>query len=198
MKSYRQTSEPQSSGSPTTRSVRSAQGLQVEEVSLPEENERAFRVRISQQAREQRDSFLERIRDDYEKEIISLEKQKKRAESKAATQQAQASSHTMGTVISVGTSILGSLFGSRRGYSGIARSAQRVGTTMKERGEAQAAAKEIEVVDAKLLEIEEEISKKLKDYQNADTVEIVAVRVNPTKSDINIREVALAWVPAAK
>lgn len=167
----------------------------LEEVSNSDEDERAFRVRISQQAREQRDQFLEKIRDDYEKEIVSLEKQRARAESKAATQQAQASSHTMGTVISVGTSILGSLFGSRRGYSGIARSAQRVGTTMKERREADAAIKEIEAVDAKLLEIEEEINKKLEAYQNADTVEIVPVEVNPNKTDINVREVALAWVP---
>ncbi len=170
----------------------------LEEVSSPEEDERAFRVRISQQAREQRDQFLEKIRDDYEKEIDSLTKQRARAESKAATQSAQASSHTMGTVISVGSSILGSLFGSRRGYSGIARSAQRIGTTMKERGEADRAAKEIEDVDAKLLEIEDTINKKLADYQNADTVEIVPVEINPSKTDINVRLVSLAWVPAGE
>ena len=170
----------------------------LEEVSNPDEDERAFRVRISQQAREQRDQFLEKIRDDYDKELLSLEKQRKRAESKAATQQGQATSHTMGTVISVGTSILGSLFGSRRGYSGIARSAQRIGTTMKERREADAAAKEIEEIDAKILEIEDEIKDKLEAYQNADTVEIVPVEVNPNKTDINVREVALAWVPAGE
>ncbi len=168
----------------------------LEEVSQPEEDERAFRVRISQQAREQRDSFLERIRDDYEKEIDSLTKQRARAEAKAATQQAQASSATMGTVISVGTSILGSLFGSRRGYGGIATSAQRINTTMRERGEADAAAKEIVEVDAKLADIEAVINKKLADYQNADTVEIVPVQINPNKTDINVREVSLAWVPA--
>lgn len=167
----------------------------LEEVSTTDEDERAFRVRISQQAREQRDQFLERIRDDHEKEIESLEKQRARAESKAATQQAQASSHTMGTVISVGTSILGSLFGSRRGYGGIARSAQRIGTTMKERGEADAAANEIADVDAKLVEIEEVIKKKLEDFQNADTVEIEKVEITPNKTDINVRKVALAWVP---
>ncbi len=168
----------------------------LEEVSQPDEDERAFRVRISQQAREQRDSFLERIRDDYEKEIESLTKQRARAEAKAATQQAQASSATMGTVISVGTSILGSLFGSRRGYGGIASSAQKLNTTMRERGEAEAAAKEIVEVDAKLADIEAVINKKLADYQNADTVEIVPVQINPNKTDINVREVSLAWVPA--
>lgn len=168
----------------------------LEEVSAPEEDERAFRVRISQQAREQRDSFLEKIRDDYEKEIDSLTKQRARAESKAATQQAQATSKTMSTAVAIGTTILGSLFGSRRGYSGLATSAQRIGTTMKERGEAAAAVKEIEAVDAKLLEINDVIEKKLADYQNADTVEIVPVEVNPSKTDINVREVALAWVPA--
>ena len=170
----------------------------LDEISTPEEDERGFRVRIAQQSRERRDEFLERIRDDYDKEIASLEKQRKRAESKAATQQAQASSHTMGTVISVGTSILSSLFSSRRGYSGIARSAQRIGTTMKERREAEAAAKEIEDVDAKLLEIEEEIKAKLEEFQNADTVDIETVDVNPNKTDINVRQIALAWVPVSE
>lgn len=166
----------------------------LEEISSPDEDERAFRVRISQMAREQRDQFLEKIRDDYEKEIDSLEKQRKRAESKAETQQAQASSQTMNTVISVGTSILGSLFGSRRGYSGIATSARSIGSTMKERREAAAAEQEIADVDAKLAEIEAEINRKLTAYQNEDTVEIVPVDINPNKSDINVRQVALAWV----
>jgi hypothetical protein len=168
----------------------------LEEISLLDEDERTFRIRISQQAREQRDSFLERIRDDYEKEIDSLEKQLKRAEAKAATQAGQASAQTMNTVISVGTSILGSLFGSRRGYSAIASSASKASSAMRERGEAAAAAKEVEDVNAKLVEIEEVINKKLAAYQNADTVEIVPVEINPSKTNINVREVALAWVPA--
>lgn len=168
----------------------------LEEYSGGEESEKDFRIRITQMARERRDGFLEKIRDDYDKEIESLEKQRKRAESKAETQQAQASSHTMGTVISFGTSILGSLFGSRRGYGGIARSAQRIGTTLKERREAEAATKEMDDVDARLLEIEDEIKLKIEKFQNADTVEIEAVEVHPNKTDINLRKIALAWLPS--
>lgn len=164
-------------------------------VSLENEAERAFRIRIAQEAREKRDEFLEKIRDDYEKEIISLEKARERAILKAETQAAQVSSHTLGTAISIGTSILSSLFSSRRSYSGIARHASKIGTNLKERREAEAAAKLVEEVDAKLLEIEEEIQDKLVRFQNSDLIEVERVKVFPKKLDINIRKVALSWQP---
>ena len=167
-------------------------------VSLENEDERAFRVRISQEAREKRDEFLEKIRDDYEKEIMSLEKARVRAVSKADTQSAQASSHALGTAISIGTSILSSLFSSRKSYGGIARGASRVGTTMKERREAAAAEKAVEDIDAKLLEIEEEIQGKLVKFQNSDLVEVERVEILPKKVDINIRKVALSWSPVGE
>lgn len=167
----------------------------LETVSLPEEDERTFRVRTAQEAREQRDNALEKIRDDYAKEIDSLMKSRARAEKTAVTQQAQASSHTMGTAISIGTSILSSIFSSRRGYSGIARSAQRIGTTMKERNEAAAAEKTITDIDAQLARIEKEIQDKLARFQNSDLVEVERVQLLPAKSDIIVRKVALGWKP---
>lgn len=162
-------------------------------VSEVDEDERSFRTRVAQSAREQRDSALGKIREDYAKEIDSLMKSRARAEKTAATQQAQASSHTMGTVISVGSSILSSIFSSRRGYSGIARSAQRIGTTMKERGDVAAAEKEIEKIDAELARIEKEIQDKLARFQNQDLVEIEKLSLLPKKSDIIVRKCALAW-----
>ena len=166
-------------------------------VSLEDEDERSFKIRIAQEARERRDEFLEKIRDDYEKEIASLDKSRMRAVAKADTQASQASSHALGTAISIGTSILSSLFSSRKSYGGIARGASRVGTTMKERREAAAAAKAVEDIDAKLLEIEDEIQKKLVQFQNADLIEVERVEILPKKVDINIRKVALAWQPVS-
>ncbi|QQS40280.1 MAG: ATP-binding protein [Acidobacteriota bacterium] len=162
-------------------------------VSEVDEDERSFRTRVAQSAREQRDSALGKIREDYAKEIDSLMKSRARAEKTAATQQAQASSHTMGTVISVGSSILSSIFSSRRGYSGIARSAQRIGTTMKERGDVAAAEKEIEKIDEDLARIEKEIQDKLARFQNQDLVEIEKLSLLPKKTDIIVRKCALAW-----
>jgi len=169
----------------------------LDEVSNENENERAFRVRIAQAAREKRDEFLDKIRDDYEKEITSLEKARMRAVSKADTQASQASSHALGTAISIGTSILSSLFSSRKSYGGIARQASRIGTTMKERREAAAAERSVEELDAKLMEIEEEIQAKLVRFQNSDLIEVERVEILPKKIDINIRKVALSWQPAS-
>ena len=166
-------------------------------VSQAGEDERAFKIRIAQEAREKRDEFIEKIRDDYEKEILSLEKAHERAMAKAATQSSQANSHAVGTAISIGTSILGSLFGSRRSYSGIGRQATKIGTQMRERREAAAAAKSVEDIEAKIADIEAEIQKKLTQYQNSDLIEVETVEVFPEKMDINVRKVALAWLPVS-
>ncbi len=166
----------------------------LDEVSRADEDERAFRIRIAQQAREQRDQTIEKLRDDYEKEIVSLEKSLERAMAKADTQASQASSHAVGTAISIGTSILGSLFGGRRSL-GMTRNASRIGTTMKERREAAAAEKSVEEAQAKLEEIEAVIQEKLAKFQNADLVEVEKVEVFPEKGDINVRKVALSWKP---
>ena len=166
-------------------------------VSAAGEDERAFKIRIAQEAREKRDEFVEKIRDDYEKEIISLEKAHVRAMAKAATQSSQATSHAVGTAISIGTSILGSLFGSRRSYSGIGRSATKIGTQMKERREAAAASKSVEEIETKLADIEAQIEAKLTQFQNSDLIEVETVEIFPKKMDINIRKVALAWQPVS-
>ena len=166
-------------------------------ISVAGEEEREFRIRIAQQAREERDETIAKIRDDYEKEIISLEKALERAVKKADTQASQASSHAVGTAISIGTSILGSLFGSRRSL-GVTRNASRIGTTMKERREAADAEKGVEEAQAKLAEIEAEIQAKLTKFQNADLIEIEKVEVFPEKMDINVRKVALAWQPISE
>ncbi|MEZ5344826.1 MAG: hypothetical protein R2681_04630 [Pyrinomonadaceae bacterium] len=164
-------------------------------VSLPNEDERAFRIRLAHDAREKRDDFVAKIRDDYQKEIDSLSRQRERAVAKADTQASQASSHAMGTAISIGTTILGSLFGSRRSYSGIARQATKIGTTMKERREAADAEKSVEEIDEKLVAIEEEIQRKLMEFQNEDLINVESVEILPRKTDINVKKVALSWKP---
>ncbi len=167
----------------------------LEAVSQPNEDERAFRIRIAQNAREKRDDFVSKIRDDYQKEIDSLNNQRERAVTKADTQSSQASSHAVGTAISIGTTILGSLFGSRRSYGGIARQATKIGTTMKERREAADAEKSVEEVDEKLVMIEEEIQRKLMEFQNEDLIDIESLEILPRKTDINVKKVALSWNP---
>lgn len=164
-------------------------------VSDAGEDERGFRIRISHEIRENRDRFVEKIREDYEKEIVKLQRDRERAVSKANTQASQASSHTLGTVLSIGSSILGSLFSSRKSFGGVARSASRIGTTIKERKEASEAEASLSEIDARLLELEEEIQQKVNDFQNSDLIEVEKVSVLPKKSDINVKMVALGWKP---
>ncbi len=167
----------------------------IDAVSQDGEDERAFRIRVSHEIRENRDRFVDKIREDYEKEILTLQKSRERAQKTADTQAAQASSKTMSTVLSIGSSILGSLFSSRKSFGTVARSAGGIGSVMKERNEAAAAEQSLGEIDARLAELEAEIQKKVDDFQNSDLLEVQKIELLPKKSDINVKMIALGWKP---
>jgi hypothetical protein len=167
----------------------------IDAVSQDGEDERAFRIRVSHEIRENRDQFVDKIREDYEKEILALQKNRERAQKTADTQAAQASSRTMSTVLSIGSSILGSLFSSRKSFGSVARSAGSIGSVMKERNEAAAAGQSLAEIDARLAELDAEIQKKVDDFQNSDLLEVQKIELLPKKTDINVKLMALGWKP---
>ncbi len=166
----------------------------LDSVSNENEDEREYRIRLSQEARERRDEFVEKIREDYKKQVDKLATQLERAQNKAETQASQASSQMVGTALSIGSSLLGSFFGGRRSL-GVSRNSSKVSTTMRERKEAAAAAASVEAIEAELLEIEEEIQEKVAEFQNSDSIEIEQIEVKPKKMNISVKKIAVGWMP---
>lgn len=172
------------------------------EVSKPGEFERDFRVRIQQSGREQRDKAAEALRQKYAPKIASLEERIRRAGQQKEKQEAEARSSQVQAAISVGASILGAFLGRKIISSaniGRATTAIRgAGRIMKESQDVGRAEENIIVVQQQLVDLEAQF-KSERDALAAATdplnEKLDTISIKPTKSNIAVKLVALAWTP---
>ena len=75
------------------------------------ESERDFRIRLQVAAREQRDSTIEALRRKYASKLTSMQERIRRAQQAVDREQAQATQAKVSSMISVGSAILGAVFG---------------------------------------------------------------------------------------
>jgi hypothetical protein len=125
---------------------------------MPFESETDFRLRLEQAAREQRDAAVRQLREKFAAKINTASQRVIRARETVAQQQSQARAAQMQTAISVGTSVLGALFGKRasglghisragtaaRGATRAMKESADVGTAQEKLAAAEAAAAELE------------------------------------------------------
>lgn len=165
------------------------------------EAEGDFMARARQALREKRELAVEKLRKRYQGKFERLRNRIRKADEKIAKEQRDVSSQKRSTVISVGQTILGAIFGRKVGVG----TAGRAGTTMRR---ADRVAKEKEDVaraeaDAKarreeLQTLETEFqrdSDALDEKYNSETLEILAKPLAPRKSDIAIEGLSIAWTP---
>ena len=173
------------------------------QVSKPSESEKDFRIRLQQSAREERDRQIERLRVKYVTRINSLQDRIRRAEQTVEREREQAKQQKVQTAISFGTTVLGALFGRKRfGTSTLGRAttaARGVGRSMKEAQDIDRAEESVTVLRKQLVDLEEQLKREIQDLETridpqTETFQIVEMR--PKKTNISVRNVALAWVPS--
>jgi hypothetical protein len=107
----------------------------------------------------------------------------------------------MSTLVSVGGSILGALFGRKSGLGAAAslikgstvNSATRV---MKERREAAAAEDELEAVQAEIAELEKQLTEdtqKIRDQYDPAALTHETVKLTPVKKNIRVTATGILW-----
>ena len=168
-------------------------------ISEPGESQRDFRIRLAHVAHEQRDDEVEKLRDKYARKAATLEDRIRRAEQKIDKEREQAGRAKLQTAVTLGTTLLGALFGRKRltgsrigtATRGIGRSfeqSQDVGRAEQDR---DARVRELEELNR---ELEQEVAELGERYRReAEELETFALR--PRRSDVDVRLVALAWVP---
>ena len=174
----------------------------LKQVSQPGESESDFRVRLSQSGREARDAAVEKLRQKYAPKIASLQEQLRKAVARVEREKAQASQQTWSTALSMGSSVLGALFGrklmSSTNVTRAASSMRAAGRTMQQRQDVTQASESVEAVQQKLAAedatFQVEIEKIQKGFDIA-ALELEEVAVQPKKSDISVSQVALVWEP---
>ncbi len=172
------------------------------EMSKPNENERDFRIRLSQVSREQRDEWTEKLRVKYDKQIAALEEKIRKAQDRVEIEAEQSKQQKLQTAVSIGATVLGAFLGrkslSRSTISRAGTTISRAGRTMKEASDVQRARENVEIYQQQLKALEDQFQEEV-DAQTqkfdiqAEDLETVAIY--PQKSNIIIQLLQFVWVP---
>jgi hypothetical protein len=166
------------------------------------EAEGDFRARVAQALRERRDEAVAKLREKFAARVQSLTDQIRRAQDRVAREQAQYSQQKMQSAVSIGATVLGAIFGSRRiGAGSIGRAAGAMRTTGRlgrEKDDVARAEDSMEVLQQRLADLNAECEAQAAELQRASDPQSLAIRgieVSARKADIAVGTVALLWVP---
>jgi hypothetical protein len=170
--------------------------------SNPGESERDFRVRLQQMAREKRDEAVEKLRRKYAPKFAQLEERKRRAEQAVEREKEQAKGQKLQTAISFGATLLSSFMGRKRvSMSTLGRATTAVrgaGRSMKEAEDVDRAEDNVAAVAQQLSDLDAEFKAETAALERSidpQTEALDKVSLKPTKANINVKLVTLAWAP---
>jgi hypothetical protein len=166
----------------------------------PGGDEAEFRARVSLSLRERRDNEIEQLRQKFAPQLARLEDQRRRAEDRISREQAQLSDRKLQTAVSVGTSLLGALFGRKRisvtNAGRVGSAARSAGRISKEQQDVERAEESLEVIEQRRAELEREFQEQIARVQgelDPATAAIEEIAIAPRKSDTEVVEIALVW-----
>lgn len=171
-------------------------------LSRPGESEREFRVRLQQTGREQRDQHSDSLRKKYAPKIALLQDRIRRAAQMVERQQAESRSSQLHAAISVGATILGAFLG-RKTIS--ATTIGKATTAIRGAGRAMKESKDVSHAEDNVAALQQQLSA-LEAQFTAETAALAAATdpltetldrliIKPSKSNIAVKLVALAWAP---
>lgn len=165
--------------------------------SKPDEDEAAFRIRLQQIAREDRDEKVEAMRRKYASRMDTLQDRVRRAEQAIEREQAQARNAQINTLASVGQSILGAVFGRKSGVS-LGRAGSSIGKLTRESGDVGRAEENADALREQLQKLEAELQDEIKRIESgydAQTEKLEEIALAPKTTDVAVQFVALGWAP---
>ena len=169
------------------------------EVSRPGESERDFRLRLGQQAREKRDSEVERLRQRYAAKFATLARQIMAAQQRLDREQEQYKEQMTHTAISMGATILGSILGRKASQIGRATtSARSASRAYYEKMDIERARQQVEMARSRQAEMDKQVEEEasriaLSLDPNAEVLQPIVLR--PKKKDIMVQWSGLLWLP---
>jgi len=172
------------------------------EVSWPGESERDFRVRLQQSGREARDKQSDSLRKKYASKIAAIQDRIRRAGQMVERQQAESRSSQMQAAISVGASILGAFLGRKTiSATNIGRATTAIrgaGRAIKESKDVGQAEENVSALQQQLAELEAQFKTETNALAAATdplSEKLETMSLKPTKANIAVKLVALAWTP---
>jgi len=175
------------------------------ETSRPVETEDQFRARLGQLARERRDLEAAKLRKRYESRFRTLEDRIRRAREAVAREESQAAQKKLDATISLGTTVLGALFGRKKlSATTISRASSTIGKASRasrEGDDVERAKERVETLGRDLAELQTELEReieRLEETYDPAMEDLEEVQIRAKASDIELILFGIVWRPMRK
>ena len=167
--------------------------------STPNETEAAFRVRLSEVLRVERDAKVDAIRKKYGTRLQVQQDRVRRAEQQLGKQEQEVTSSTGSAILTAATGVFGALFG-RKTFSAsnagrLGTAARGAGKVLKEKQDVTRAQETLESERQKLADLQATIESDASAVAADEAVPLQSLVLRPKKSDITVSTATLVWVP---
>jgi len=168
--------------------------------SRPEESESDFRIRLRDIAREVRDEEVGELRRKFATKVERLEERIRKAHATLDKEREQAKGQRLQSAISIGATLL-SAFTGRSAVGRATTAARSLSRRGKEKGDIERAEDNVESLTLELEELNADLQEQIDELEDrydplAEELEGAAIR--PRRADVDVRSVALAWVPCTR
>ena len=177
----------------------------LKQAAQPGEDERDFRIRLQQDAREIRDEKMDQLRKKYEPKMKSIEEKIRKAEQAVDREKDEAKQSKVQTAISLGATVLSAFLGKKAvSASSLGRATTTVRSasrSVKQSGDITRSKETVEAYQAQLKELEETFEAEadaLTEKMDPANQELETLVIQPYKKDIQARDLIFAWMPYRK
>ncbi len=175
---------------------------ELKQTSKPNENARDFKIRLSQLTREQRDEAVAKLKEKYARRVQTIQGRIQRAEERIEREKSQSSQQKISTAISIGSTILGALFGrktmSTSTISKAGTAMKSAGKILKESGDVDRASENLQRLNQQLLELQDKLQDdmdQLEDKFDLTIEQLEIVKIKPRKTNISVKLFNFCWIP---
>lgn len=163
----------------------------------PDEDERGFRIRLQDAARERRDEEINKLEEKYSRQLDRLNQRLRKHELTLVQREADHSSRKQQEILNVGETVFNLLMG-RRSSKVVSSVASKRSMTVKAATNIERTRQEMADLESEIAELEES----LQDEADAITrrwadllSDIQVTEIKPRRTDVTVSLVALAWKP---
>ncbi len=168
------------------------------------ESERDFRIRLQNLSRETRDAKVESLRGKYATRLSALQERIRRAEQAVSREQAQAGQAKVDTIISVGSAILGAVFGrgkiSASPVGKVGTAMRGAGRAVQQSGDVTRASDSVGAIQTQYSDLEARLQTDIDALgasYDAQQETFDRTPITAKSGDVRVQLVALAWLPYA-
>jgi len=170
--------------------------------SMADEAEGEFRGRLRDALHARRDLEMEKLRTRYAPKLRQSQEQLRKAEERAARERDEYDHHKSQTLISIGATVMGVLFGRKLlGAQSVGRAttaARGAGRANRQRGDVDRAEQGAGVAQEKLDEVERDFQREIEALRSdvdPTTLPVEEVVIRPVKADLSVDQLFLVWEP---